>query len=343
MIALVTTYFLVFYILVPGILFRFASSFFVRLKLFQRTSTQEATFSVAVALLPFALALFGVWHLPVMRHQPFSVIEGTNAELRQDYHQVATLLTSSDTSKLLGGIPAGSSAAIESNWQALTRVVRRQERFLSWYFIAAALEGWLFGYLASRYGDWKIFPQKSNARFSKSAPGSFLIGPSNVPRRLYNLIAPKLILPNVSEWHMLLTSFSWPEHTDIFVSVDILQNDGHLYQGRVADYFIDADGKLTGILLEDVSRFDRQAYLDAKAASSEIAISSEDFWKAIPSRHFYIGYSSISNLNVRFTPQDKTLVSIADEILQEGSSDHYEVVVSSDEDDPSPSHPDLYT
>ncbi len=81
MIALLTTLFLIFYILIPGILFRFAASFSaVKLKSFQRTRTQEATFAVAVALLPFAITAVGVWHLPVMRHHPFSIEEGTNAE-----------------------------------------------------------------------------------------------------------------------------------------------------------------------------------------------------------------------------------------------------------------------
>ena len=39
-----------------------------RLKLFQRTRTQEATFAVSVALIPFALAFAGVWYAPILRH-----------------------------------------------------------------------------------------------------------------------------------------------------------------------------------------------------------------------------------------------------------------------------------
>src|SRR5271155_964263 len=130
MIALVTTYFLVFYILIPGVLFRLLTSWFVPLKLFERTRTQEATFAVAVALLPFAIALFGVWNLPVMRHLPFPIAEGTAAERTQDYQRVTTILTASDASNLLLSNPPGSTTASanDANWRALSQVIRRQTR-----------------------------------------------------------------------------------------------------------------------------------------------------------------------------------------------------------------------
>jgi hypothetical protein len=330
MIALLTTYFLVFYILIPGILFRFITSWFVPLKLFERTRTQEATFSVAVALLPFAIALFGVWYLPVMKHYPFPVTEGTFSERRQDYRRIASLLTSSDASRYL--VPNPSSApssappsANEANWHALNRVLRRQARFLLWYFVAIAIEAWVFGASARRYGDWQ----------SRAA---------QCRRRLWFIRT--FVLPNISEWHLLLTDFNWPRREEIFVSVDILMANGYLYQGRVADYFVDSAGKLTGILLEHVSRFDRQAYLDAKNDSkSGKAIAASDFWKNIPSRHFYIGESSIANLNVRFVPKDETLISLAENILDEKRTSTYDVVVGS-QDDPgyaNPEQPDLYS
>jgi hypothetical protein len=342
MIALVTTYFLVFYILVPGILFRFASSLRVRLKLFQRTRTQEATFSVAVALLPFLFALAGTWYLPLMRHQPFPVAEGGDLQLRQDYRRVTTLLTSSDASRFLSS-NSDPFLAREEYWQSLSRVLRRQMRFLCWYFVASALEGWIFGYLASKYGDWQINGQEESRNRKRSAFTRL----SNLPAVVFNWAAGKLILPNISEWHMLLTDFNWPKREGFFISVDILQSNEHLYQGRVADYFIDTDGKLTGILLKNVSRFDRQAYVDARKFSiAPKTISREDFWKAIPSSHFYIGYASITNLNVRFAPKDQTLISLADKILQQETPDSYHIEVEADQEDNGiqlPHQPDLYS
>jgi hypothetical protein len=334
MIALVTTYFLVFYILIPGVLFRFLTSWFVPLKLFERTRTQEATFAVAVALLPFAVALFGVWHLPMMRHLPFPIVEGTAAERVQDYRRVTAILTSSDASKLLGNLPSGSASSSpqsnspqssDVNWLSLNRVLHRQARFLTWYFVLIGAEGVCFGLLARRYGDW----QSHAARY-----------------RLRLWLIRSFILPNISEWHLLLTNFNWPHKEDIDVSVDILQNDGLLYQGRVADYFIDSQGKLTGILLENVSRFDREAYNKARETpATEQPISSAAFWKTIPGSRFYIGQSSISNLNVRFVARDQTLISLAEKILDAEDTNRYEVVVES-EDEASESnseHPDIYS
>jgi hypothetical protein len=327
-IALVTTYFLVFYILVPGVLFRFLTSWFVPLKLFERTRTQEATFAVAVALLPFAAALFGVWNLPVMRHLPFPIVEGTAAERIQDYHRVATLLTSSDASRLLLNNPSATPSSPppnDANWRSLTRVLRRQARFLAWYFAIIAIEGVCFGLLAGRYGDWQ------------SHAGRY---------RLRLWLIRTFILPNISEWHLLLTSFNWPRREDVDVSVDILQSDGYLYQGRVSDYFVDSDGKLTGILLENVNRFDREAYNEAKKASTtEQPVSSAVFWKTIPGSRFYISQSSISNLNVRFVARDQTLISLAEKILDAENANTYEVVVESEDEaaEANSQHPDIYS
>jgi hypothetical protein len=323
MIALVTTYFLVFYILVPGVLFRFLTSWFVPLKLFERTRTQEATFAVAVALLPFAIALFGVWNLPVMRHLPFPIAEGTAAERTQDYQRVTTILTASDASKLLIGNPPAS--ANDANWRSLSRVIRRQARFLTWYFAFIALEGVCFGLLARRYGDWRDRARHHARRY-------------RVPLWLIRTF----ILPNISEWHLLLTSFNWPKREAVDVSIDILQNDGILYQGRVADYFIDPTGKLTGILLENVSRFDREAYHEAqKTTTAQQHISSAAFWKPIPGSRFYIGQSSILNLNVRFVARDQTLISLAEKILDAQDTNTYEVTVESEEE--TSQHPDIYS
>ena len=342
MIALVTTYFLVFYILVPGVLFRFLTSWFVPLKLFERTRTQEATFAVAVALLPFAIALFGVWNLPVMRHLPFPIAEGSAAERTQDYQRVTTILTASDASKLLLSNPPGNPAAAPSsiqlndaNWRSLSRVIRRQARFLTWYFAFIALEGVCFGLLARRYGDWRDRARRHARRY-----------------RLPLWLIRTFILPNISEWHLLLTSFNWPRREDVDVSIDILQNDGILYQGRVADYFIDPAGKLTGILLENVSRFDREAYHEAQNASSPTSkadpkaaqhISSAAFWKPIPGSRFYIGQNSILNLNVRFVARDQTLISLAEKILDAQDTNTYEVTVESEEESANSQHPDIYS
>jgi hypothetical protein len=333
MIALLTTYFLVFYVLIPGILFRFVTSFYVPLKLFERTRTQEATFAVAVAILPFLLALFAVWHLPISRHYPFTVYEGSAADRQADYRRVTAFLASNDVSKYLSQAApettdSKSAPANEANWIALSQVLHRQARFLAWYFLAVALEGCAFGFLASRYGSW----QDDKAK-----------GWRSLRNTLYKPLAGKMILPNISEWHLLLTDFNWPARREIFVSVDILQADGRLYQGNVADYFLDSAGKLTGILLKHVSRFDRESYTSAKTNStnpkSQHPVSTSRFWINIPSRHFYVSEDTISNLNVRFVPRDETLISLAESILDKQQTLGFDITVGSKDDPEYPGHP----
>jgi hypothetical protein len=334
MIALLTTYFLVFYVLIPGILFRFVTSFYVPLKLFERTRTQEATFAVAVAILPFLLALFAVWHLPISRHYPFPVDEGSAADRQADYRRVTALLASNDVSKYLSQASSGEAApksaapANEANWSALSAVLRRQARFLTWYFVAVALEACAFGFLASRYGSW----QDDKAK-----------GWRSLRNTVYKPLAGKMILPNISEWHLLLTDFNWPARREIFVSVDILQADGRLYQGNVADYFLDSAGKLTGILLQHVSRFDRESYASAKTnqpnTHPQHPVSTSRFWINIPSRHFYISEGTISNLNVRFVPRDETLISLAESILDKQDNAGFDITVGSTDDPEYPGHP----
>jgi hypothetical protein len=308
MIALVTSFFLIFYILIPGALFRFATSFSsIKLKSFQRTRTQEATFAVAVALLPFALALLGVWYMPVMRHQPFAIREGTNASRRQDYRRVGELILTGDLPKLTGCVSSPAEApcaAANPYWSSLTQVLRRQARFLCWYYLVIVAEGWAFGFLAGKYGAWQRTPKNRH----------------RLAIRLYDWFTRKFILPNISEWHVLLTGFNWPR--GVLVIADVLQNDGHLYRGRVEDYFVDPDGKLTGILLRNVERFDLHAYRlaqDAAATNREI-IASENYWKTIPSKNFYIGQTAITNLNIRFAPgESKALGELTQQVLSQAA------------------------
>jgi hypothetical protein len=330
MIALVTTFFLIFYILIPGALFRFATSFSsVKLKSFQRTRTQEATFAVAVALLPFAIALVGAWYLPVMRHQPFPIREGTRAERRQDYRRVGEMLLTSDLGKLAGCNPSAPCPVTQTYWSSLDLVLRRQARFLSWFFLVTFVEGLAFGLFASKYGDWRGTAENRHNPFV----------------RLYSWFTRRFVLPNISEWHVLLTGFNWPK--GVLVVADVLQIDGHLYRGRVEDYFVDPDGKFTGILLRNVDRFDLYAYRRAQEASTNPqTLASENYWKTIPSENFYIGQSAISNLNIRFAPGgDDRLEGLTQEVLS-GEAIQGKISILDEEpgnDEDSQAHPDLYT
>lgn len=331
MIALLTSYWLIFYILVPGILFRFLVSLRVRLKLFTRTRTQEATFSIAVAVLPFALALAGVWHAPVMRHWPFRVDEGTIEARRLDYERTAEFLLSPDSARSRQAAAAVVGASAPDPWEAIARVTRRQARFLFWYYVLTVLEGALFGYLASKYGDWQPFADGESGAGDAALPNLPRSHRDSAGRRLYGWFAAKMILPHISEWHILLTAFNWAKKERLIVIADVLQSDDRLYKGRVVDYFVDGEGRLTGILLHDVMRFDREAFKAAKEVSE--TTEAGRFWKTIPSRNFYIGVTSISNLNMRYTlREDRKVKEVADDVFESENLRVDKIRVLSEED-----------
>lgn len=325
MIALVTTLLLVFYVLIPGILFRFGTSFSkVKLKSFQRTRTQEATFATSVALLPFFLAFAGVRYLPVMRNFPVAVAEAGQTQRLEDYHRMGTLLMASDFSKLAGCDASGKPCpGADAYWGSLDRVIRRQGRLLSWYFFFVLLEGWAFGVFAGKYGEWRHWGGKRRGIL-----------------RVYTWFARKFVLPNLSEWHVLLTGFNWPK--GVLVVVDVLQTDGHLYRGRVEDYFVDADGKFTGLLLQDVDRFDLNAYRRVQDAGHPETVASENFWKAIPSENFYIGQGSISNLNIRFMAGGDAMLEEASREALVDEAIHATISVESEGELETGRNPDIY-
>jgi len=329
-IALVTTLVLVFYILIPGILFRFGTSFSkVKLKSFQRTRTQEATFATSVALAPFLVAFFGVRFVPWMQEHPIAVPEVSATQRLSDYHRIGAMLMGSDFSKLPGCDSLGKPCAeADAYWGALDRVVRRQGRLLSWYFLFVVAEGWAFGLFASKYGDWRQVKGRRNAPLLQ----------------LYGWFTRKFVLPNLSEWHVLLTGFNWPKGA--LVVADVLQSDGHLYRGRVEDYFVDAEGKFTGLLLRDVDRFDLHAYRRMQESTvNPETLASENFWKAIPSASFYIAQGSISNLNIRFSPGgDGALRVVSREVLEDEAIEGHITIENDGGDEPEGQvHPDIYS
>lgn len=313
MVALLTTYFIVAYILIPGILFRFPASLFVKLRLFQLTRTQEATFGVAVSLLPFALALLAVWHGPVARSYPFPQREGTVAAYKEDYRRVGTLALSADPARLLEADAAGHASLYA---RALNSNEHRQLRFLTWYYLFTMLEGGAFGLLARKYGEW-----------------------SHVPA--YSWFARKIMLPRISEWQLLLTDFTFPRRPKRVVYADVLAED-HLYRGRVEDYFLNLSGELSGILLNKVERFRRDQYEEARRAQTAGTAAGkspdpESYWARIPGANFYIPAKKIANLNVRFPYDDASL----EQFLGQYITDHLDLGVAtkveiSDEDDSVP-------
>ena len=144
MLTFATSLLILFYLLVPGGLFRFVFSFFVPLRNIPRTKTEEVTFAVFFSLAPFVLALLLVWTTPWFENHPFPFVDCP--ELRSsDYRAVfSSLLT-----------PPITSERQQEVVDIFLRVGRRQGRFLTWYYSLLVLQTLLMGWLSKNYGRFK--------------------------------------------------------------------------------------------------------------------------------------------------------------------------------------------
>lgn len=129
---------------------------------------------VNVAAIPLTMAYLSVWTiLPLQRH-PFYFPDSFELR-RQDYKVLAAAFYSEEKFKNYD----------KEFWSALSRSSRRQGRLIAWYYPLVILEGLSFGWLATNYGKLKR-------------------------NKIYSLLADRLLLPNISEWHVLLTAFVFP-------------------------------------------------------------------------------------------------------------------------------------
>jgi hypothetical protein len=277
MIGLFATYFVVAFLLIPSGLFRSCYSLFLpSIIKFQRTRFEEFTFAVLAATLPFSLALALSWTICV---QPFGVPGKSSSERKQAYRTVIAAAINDKTFE-------GAERQL-AYWSAANQVIRRQARLLFWYYLFVLLEAYLYARLSANYGLWR----------------TSLVG---WPGRLYLWVADKILLPAVSEWHLLLTPFYYAPEPRKQVWVDVLTTLDVLYQGHVNTYSLDKEGDLSGIVLESPRRFDRLKQLwDKEHGTPKRDMAS--YWRDIPSNNLYIPSDKITNLNVRYLTEEEVL------------------------------------
>jgi hypothetical protein len=109
-----------------------------------------------------------------------------------------------------------------------------------------------------------------------------------------------VILPRVSEWHVLLSGMLLPAGRFV-LTADILTSANALYQGRVQDKMLNPDGSLHSITLANPRRFLREEFQREKIANPEAA--STDFWISIPGNLFVVMGSDIANINLKYIRQ----------------------------------------
>jgi hypothetical protein len=278
LIALVASIAIGCYVVIPELLFRLLFSKFIPLRSITRTHSEELGRSLFTIAIPLLLAIWAVRTVPVVKQWPFAFPD-TSEMRKADYQTVASGIYSESLVK-------GKEIAF---YESIGRSVRRQGRLLSWYYGFISIEGLLMGLAASRYGRFK----HSTSRSKRHTAGIWLI--------------EQFVIPKVSEWWVLLTPFTLPQK-DAKIIADILMTDGVLYSGTVYQHFLTSDGKLSGVILVDPKRYDRQAYLADKDKGTQKG--KETYWKPIPSARIYMLADKIVNLNVNYSqnPPDADIV-----------------------------------
>lgn len=161
-------------------------------------------------------------------------------------------------------------------WEALWRTFKRQGRVIFWYYVLVATVAFGLGVLTRYYGTLK-------------------------GNRLFSWFADIYLLPHISQWHPILTGFTFAGKTT--VKADVLMTNDVLYDGEVADYFLNSDGSLAGIFLKSPRRFERDRYLEERAKWG-MTRPVATFWRNIPSAKLYLIGAKIVNLNLRYEPPE---------------------------------------
>jgi hypothetical protein len=110
-----------------------------------------------------------------------------------------------------------------------------------------------------------------------------------------------LVVPRIAPWHLYLSGLLVREK-NLQIHVDVMTKSDKLFQGRLADKTLGADGSLVNIVLAEPKRFRREEYLEAKKDGNSPVSGS--FWKPIPTYMFVIMGSEIATMNIRHVPKD---------------------------------------
>lgn len=264
MIALIASALLGLYVFAPYIFFQRVSSLFIRLKKFQRTKTEEVGAGIIVAGLPFAATLFLFWIGAIGGCcVPFPMVDSPATKF-SDYRVVFDAAYSDHY----------FTDHEQAAWSALDRVYKRQMDFLTWNYIFVFLETVAFILLTRHYGYLRRY-------------------------KLYAPFASRALLPAISEWHILLSDFTFPRRERRSVKADIMSKDDILYRGDIAEYFLDSTGDLSGLLLKNAERFQYEKLKDER--KNNIAKDTKEYWKEIPGGgNFYLPNSNIASINIRY-------------------------------------------
>jgi len=93
-----------------------------------------------------------------------------------------------------------------------------------------------------------------------------------------------------------------------------MTTDDHLYAGKVEDYFLKADGELSGLLLKDFRRF-RHGELEEDRKAG-LGPDPKKYRRDIPGANFYLPADKIATLNIRYETLQTELIQDVERLLK---------------------------
>lgn len=157
-------------------------------------------------------------------------------------------------------------------WDSVARFFKRNLRLVFWYWLLVVVVALTKGFLVLNYA--RILPVR------------WLAG-----------LVDRMVLSGVPEWHTLLTNFVFQDKRTLVLG-DVLATDDTLYSGTISNYFLTKEGSLSGLMLDDPSRFDRRSYLNDRDAG--IIRPRQSYWHRIPSERLYLFADKILNINLHY-------------------------------------------
>lgn len=268
MIALLASLVLLFYVWLPGATYLFVYSWFVPGEAFQRTKMEEVTFASSACLVPAILTVLLFQVLKLLGHSPL-----LGSDIGASYK---TFLAAAYSEHHF-------SHGHLTFWHAAAQVLRTQVWVLGFLYAFVCAKAAVYGYLTQNL--WWVLDKGAVSKW----------------------VADHFLVPNVSEWYFLLAAPMFPPNSRR-VEIDVLTADNHLYRGTVSrgGYFLNKDGNLAGIMLKDVSRYDR--WQRTKDREEAVVRGTDQYWKKIPGANWYIPDAKILNLNIRYELDDKDLL-----------------------------------
>jgi hypothetical protein len=135
-----------------------------------------------------------------------------------------------------------------------------------------------------------------------------------------------LIRPWTAEWHLKLSGILLPRKAD-YTQADVLTKLDILYRGTLTDFDLAPDGMLVSITMEDVKKFRRLEFLEARSEKRSGKVNSALFWTPIGGRVFVLMASEIISLNLNYIdpnaapPTSAVTKSTANQVLSRVKAD----------------------